>query len=168
MPGVITRRVAIGGVLAALAVKATGATPAFRPLQAGSFGTLVDARRNQPFLLILWSITCGPCRDEFALLREMRLRHPGLPLVLVSTDDHGDAVVAGKALEEFGMAGEESWIFADDAQKLRYEIDPGWYGELPRAYFYDPRHRREGVSGRLARARIERWLESWSGKPAPG
>lgn len=156
----ITRRAALAGILAALAARAQAAAPAFRPLQSGSFDALVAARRNQPFLLILWSITCGPCRDEFALLRDMRARYPGLPLVLISTDDVGDEAMAAKALQDFAMAEEENWIFADDAQKLRYEIDPGWYGELPRAYFYDAGHRREGISGALARERIETWIRA--------
>ena len=90
----------------------------------------------------------------------MRTRHLHLPLVLISTDDRSDEAMAAMALRDFAMDGEESWIFADDAQKLRYEIDPGWYGELPRAYFYDASHHREGVSGSLARERIEAWLGS--------
>lgn len=155
----ISRRVAIFGVLGAFTARARATTaPAFRRLESGSFDALVAARRDQPFLLILWSITCGPCRDEFTLLREMRAHHPGLPLVLVATDDVSDEVTAARQLQDFAMTGEESWIFADDAQKLRYEIDPGWYGELPRAYFYDAGHYREGVSGKLTRERIEAWL----------
>lgn len=161
---VLTRRDAICGILGVAAGTASAAgaraTPAFRPLQAGSFAALVAARREQPFLLVLWSITCGPCRDEFALLREMRAHHPRLPLVLISTDDATDEALAATALKDFAMDGEESWIFADDAQKLRFEIDPGWYGELPRAYFYDASHRREGVSGSLARTRIESWIRA--------
>jgi hypothetical protein len=99
----------------------------------------------------------------------MRTRYPHLPLVLISTDDISDEAMAAMALKDFAMDGEESWIFADDAQKLRFEIDPGWYGELPRAYFYDASHHREGVSGRLARERIEAWLGSQkSGIPSPG
>jgi len=137
---------------------ARASQPAFRRLYGGSFAALVAARRNEPFLLVLWSITCRPCRDEFALLREMRGSYPSLPLVLVSTDDSSDEALATKVLNDFGMDGEESWIFADDAEKLRYEIDPDWYGELPRAYFYDAMHRREGVSGSLPRERIESWL----------
>ncbi len=158
----ITRRTATCGLLALLGAPA-GASTAFRPLRGGSFASLVATRRDQPFLLILWSITCGPCRDEFALLREMRARHPGLPLVLISTDDVSDELVATRALQDFAMADEESWIFADDAQKLRYEIDPDWYGELPRAYFYDAGHRRAGVSGSLTREQIEAWLATSAG-----
>jgi hypothetical protein len=162
---VITRRIAICGILGAVTGAARAApASAIRPLQSGSFARLVTARQGQPFLLILWSITCVPCRDEFALLAAMRTRHPRLALVLVSTDDVSDEAMATRALQDFGMAGEESWIFADDAQKLRFEIDPDWYGELPRAYFYDAGHRREGVSGSLTRERIESWLGDLAGK----
>lgn len=159
----ITRRDAICGLFAVAAGAASAAPAAatgFRPLEGGSFAGLVAARQDQPFLLILWSITCAPCRDEFALLREMRARYPRLPLVLISTDDVSDAALAATALQDFAMDGEESWIFADDAQKLRFEIDPDWYGELPRAYFYAASHRREGISGSLARQRIEAWVRA--------
>ena len=60
---VITRRDAICGILGVAAATARAA-PAFRPLQGGSFAGLVAARRDQPFLLVLWSITCGPCRTS--------------------------------------------------------------------------------------------------------
>lgn len=154
----ISRRVLVAasifGGLRAIAANA----PVLRPLHPGSFANLVAARRGQPFLLVLWSITCVPCRDEFALLRQMRSEYPALPLVIIGTDDIADADLAVRGLRDFGMEGEENWIFAADAQVLRHEIDPDWYGELPRAYFYAADHRRDGVSGRLPRSRIERWL----------
>jgi len=154
----ISRRVLLATSLLGTLGASAGYAPALRPLEPGSFANLVGARRGQPFLLVLWSITCVPCRDEFALLRAIRTKHPGLPLVIVSTDDIADADLAARGLQDFGMDGEENWIFAADAQVLRYEIDPDWYGELPRAYFYDAGHRRDGISGRLPRSRIERWL----------
>ena len=63
----ITRRATICGILVALASNVRAATPAFRPLQTGSFADLVTARRNQPFLLIL-VYHLRALRDEFALL----------------------------------------------------------------------------------------------------
>ena len=30
------------------------------------------------------------------------------------------------------------------------EIDPQWFGELPRTYFLDSKHQREGISGALS------------------
>jgi len=42
--------------------------------------------------------------------------------------------------------------------KLRFYIDPGWYGELPRSYFYDAAQQRSGHSGALTRAQLQDWL----------
>jgi hypothetical protein len=49
-----------------------------------------------------------------------------------------------------GLIDVENWIFGTvDAQKLRYEIDPSWYGELPRTYFYNATGNRTAKSGAL-------------------
>lgn len=145
-------------LLALLALAPAANAAGFRPFASGSFAKLVAARDEKPFLLVLWSVTCVPCRQEFELLAELRKAHPGLPLVLVSTDDIADQAIAAKVLTKYGLQREESWIFDGEAQRLRYEIDPAWYGEMPRAYFYDAAHRREAVSGSLDRARIEDWI----------
>ena len=160
----MTRRTATAGLTAGLLalmagpVWSTATQPAFRRLVGGSFAELVAARRGQPFLLVLWSITCPPCRDEFTLLTEVLKSHPDLPLVLVCTDDVSEQALATTMLKDAGINVEESWIFADDAQKLRFEIDPDWYGELPRAYFYDSTTERKGISGRLTRQQVDDWL----------
>lgn len=155
----ISRRIAVLALLlAGLAGTAWPAKPSMRVLRDGSFAALLAARREQPFMLVMWSVTCVPCRDEFELLRELRTRYPRLPLVLIATDDVAEEAMAARMIERYGLADEESWIFADDAQKLRYQIDPGWYGELPRTYFYDSAHRRDGVSGSLTRQQIVSWL----------
>jgi hypothetical protein len=90
----------------------------------------------------------------------VRSKHPALPLVLISTDGIAEADAAAALLARYGFSDVEAWMFADaNAQRLRYEIDPAWYGEMPRAYFYPADHRREGVSGALTRERIESWLQ---------
>jgi len=145
-----------------------GQADELRPFRSGSMAEMLEARRSQPFLLVLWSVTCAPCREEFAMLRDLRAGLPDLPLVLVSTDDIGDAATARNVLAGYGLENAESWIFSDShAQRLRYEIDPEWYGEMPRSYWYDGAHRREAVSGKLERARVEGWLERAGLAPPP-
>jgi hypothetical protein len=147
-------------VAAWLAIGAAWAAPP-QPFVPGSFEELVAARKNTPFLLVLWSITCAPCREEFTTLAAVRRDYPALPLVLICTDDIAEADTATRVLQPHGLDDVESWMFADNnAQRLRYEIDPAWYGEMPRAYLYDTLHRREGISGSLARGRIEEWLRA--------
>jgi thiol-disulfide isomerase/thioredoxin len=155
----MSRRFAVLLSVALISSAALAGAGDFRPLRSGSFADLVAARQGQPFLLVLWSVTCAPCRQEFELLADVKKTHPGLKLLLISTDDIADRRLAGEVLGRYGLEHEPSWMFADpDAQRLRYEIDPAWYGEMPRAYFYDANHRRQAVSGSLKRAQVEDWL----------
>jgi hypothetical protein len=55
----------------------------------------------------------------------------------------------------------ESWLFGDgNAKSLRHEIDPHWYGELPRNYFHDAAHDRVAVTGPIKDARMKTWLDA--------
>jgi hypothetical protein len=127
-----------------------------RSFVSGSYQSILTARKGHPFLLILWSLECPSCLSELGTLAAARKRHPGLDLVIVSTDPETDAAKVEHCLSEAGLTDVEYWIFADAAaERLRFEIDPRWYGELPRAYFFDAAHRRHGVSGSISAAQLD-------------
>jgi hypothetical protein len=135
------------------------AQPDPRPFVPGSLPNILAERQDRPFLLILWSVECQPCRKELDLLANARREYPMLELVLIATDDAAHAEEVRAALAKHGLSDVESWIFANShAQRLRYEIDSAWYGELPRSYFYDARHERVTVSGALQPRHLEAWL----------
>lgn len=95
------------------------------------------------------------------MLAKLRKEYPNFNLVLVATDDVARSAEVQAFLLERGLAQVESWIFAEpNPQRLRYEIDSGWYGELPRSYFYDPKHERLGVSGALKAKQIRAWMQA--------
>jgi hypothetical protein len=67
-------------------------------------------------------------------------------------------------LEDYGLQDLPSWQFsADIPEALRYHIDPDWYGELPRSYFYNAAHERRSHSGQLSRAVLAQWLTTAGG-----
>jgi len=40
-------------------------------------------------------------------------------------------------LQDYDLAEVDNWVFANrDETKLRYDIDPRWFGDLPRSYFF--------------------------------
>lgn len=130
-----------------------------KPFVPGSYSAILAARQGRPFLLVLWSINCPPCRKELDLLADTHREYPMLDLVLIATDDTGDINQVRGVLAEYGLDNLESWIFADpNDQRLRYEIDDKWYGELPRSYFYDPEHNRIALSGSLKSQHLEAWI----------
>ncbi len=134
---------------------------ALRPFDSGSFQALVAAHAGKAFGVVLWSLDCAPCLREFEVLRDLRKAGRQLPLVLVGTDspDRGDE--AAQLLRRLGLDTLETWTFGGaDAQRLRYEIDPRWYGEMPRTYFYAADGSRNAHSGGLSREDLRVWLDS--------
>jgi hypothetical protein len=127
----------------------------------GSAATLTGEHANSRFLLVLWSVDCAPCLREFEQFAALRRQGRRLPLVLVATDGLAERERVTKVLARFGLQDAENWIFADEnAAKLRFEIDPGWHGEMPRSYFYARDGQRKAVSGGLSAPQIEAWLDS--------
>jgi thiol-disulfide isomerase/thioredoxin len=132
-----------------------------RSFKTGSLAQILAARQGKPFLLNLWSLTCPPCRSELDLFAKLRKQHPKFDVVLIAADDPEYAAEAQDYLVKRGLAGVESWIFAEaDLQKLRYEIDAEWFGEMPRSYFYDAKHKRIPISGALKAEQLESWIKA--------
>jgi thiol-disulfide isomerase/thioredoxin len=122
-----------------------------KPFVSGSYQQLLDSKTNKPFMLVVWSITCSSCLKDMALLSKMHKSNPKINMVMLATDDASATDDIQKILAKNELTGLENWIFADEnPQKLRYEIDPKWFGELPRTYFLNKQHEREGISGVLS------------------
>jgi len=68
---------------------------------------------------------------------------------LVATDGLAERERVTGVLARFGLQDDEN------ATKLRFEIDPGWHGEMPRSYFYARDGQRKAVSGGLSAPQIE-------------
>jgi thiol-disulfide isomerase/thioredoxin len=127
-----------------------------KPFVPGSYQHILDGHANKPFMLVIWSITCSSCLKDMALLNKMHQANPNVDIVMLATDDASATDQVQQILAKNELTGLENWLFADDSpQKLRYEIDPRWYGELPRTYFLNKKHEREGVSGVLSREAYE-------------
>lgn len=128
-----------------------------KSLRLGSYQELVAKHDSKPLVVVFWSITCASCLKEMATIKEIHLEQPGLPIVMVSIDDNAEAPAVLATLQDKGLSDLESWVFAEsNAQRLRYEIDSNWYGEIPRLYFFDADHKRRGISGKINKAD---WLE---------
>ncbi len=115
---------------------------------------------GRPFILGMWSVSeCSYCIDELTMLGKLARTYKPLPLVLVATDTPAEGPAMRKILAPLGLAGVDSWVFDDPVpERLRHAIDPSWYGELPRTYLYDARHRRETIVGVLSEQRLRTWL----------
>ncbi|WP_303907171.1 TlpA family protein disulfide reductase [Thiohalomonas denitrificans] len=142
-----------------LAALPTAVWAELKPFSQGSLEQITEARAGQPFLLVLWSMDCPPCMKEMGHLQTLRNRFERDALVLISTDGLANREAVETILADFELGGFENWLFADDfPERMRYQIDPDWYGELPRSYHYDAEHQRVGTSGTLNPETIREWL----------
>ena len=148
-------------LLALVGLAASIAQADVRPFAADSLRQIEQAQRGQPFILSLWSAGCTHCPAELRMLGQFARQHPKLKIILVAADSPAEAPELARLAEDYGLAGQAQWVFADpQPERLRQAIDRRWFGELPRTYFYDRQHRREGRSGVIPAADLENWVAS--------
>lgn len=119
---------------------------------AGSYQQILASNANQPFMLVIWSVNCSSCLKDMELLSNIHKSRPELKMIMLAADDLSVTEQIQQILGKSQLSGIDNWVFAEEnTQKLRFEIDPKWYGELPRTYFFDKTHQRTGVSGVLSK-----------------
>lgn len=130
------------------------------PFTIDSFAAIKAQYEGEPFFVSLWSVDCPPCRVELDMLGELVAVDPDLSLVLISTDQISEREYANEILEVAGLDSITSWMFADSfAERLRFTIDPQWFGELPRSYYYDADHNSRAHSGIMTRDMLDEFIQ---------
>ncbi|RFC37877.1 MAG: Thiol-disulfide isomerase or thioredoxin [Candidatus Nitrotoga sp. SPKER] len=147
------------GLLLCLSSVCSSAAQITKHFVRGSYPEIISARAGKPFIVSLWSLDCTYCLDDMVLFGKLSKKYPDLDLILISTDTPEQIKEIARTLQKYPLKKAESWVFADNfAERLRYEVDTQWYGELPRTYFYDARGHVLGISGKLDYAKIEQWI----------
>jgi len=127
----------------------------------GSYQQIVAARQGKPFVVSFWSLTCSYCIAEMSLLKKLHKKYPGLDLVMISTDTLEEKNAVRAVLADYSLDRADAWVFADGyAERLRYEVDRTWQGELPRTYLFDAKSAAIAISGKLEGKEMERWVKA--------
>ncbi len=143
----------------AMWTSASAASETLKAFQVGSIEEIAADRNNQSFIVVLWSVDCPPCLVELNHIQQYRKSFSKISLVLVATDGPQYAETVEQILYDNKLEQMDNWNFTGSIpERLRYSIDPDWYGELPRTYFYDASHQRIAYSGALTRIMLDRWL----------
>ena len=124
--------------------------------QQGSYQKLLADYQGRSFVLVIWSVTCPACLSEMPLIQQLHEQNPEMNIVMLSVDGPEFQAEMQQIIQREKLGGLEHWGFAEDnSPALRYAIDSSWYGELPRAYFFNQQHFKRGVSGVLNLARYK-------------
>lgn len=76
-------------------------------------------------------------------------------LVLISTIGQDDLIDLERTLNDFSLLHVDNWYFSGLEEQLRYEIDPSWYGELPRSYYFFKNGKFETHKGLLKKENLD-------------
>jgi thiol-disulfide isomerase/thioredoxin len=145
---------------AALLLATAAGAGELRVFDADSMQTIEQEHAGSRFIVAVWATDCPPCRRELALLSDFSADHPEVPVVLIATDPPDNAAAVDQVLESFTLPAADAWRFgAAGAERLRYTIDPGWRGEMPRSYLYGEDGERVGISGPVSAELLQRWLQ---------
>lgn len=151
-------------LILSISLSSFSAAQNFQPFVAGTLDEIKAAYAGKPFLLNLWSTDCLPCRLELEMLGKLKAEQPDFPLVLISTDLIDYQEESFYILEDYGLENIQTWIFADTfTERLRYSIDPTWYGELPRSYLYNADHSFAAHSGVLTQELLDSFVAAVQG-----
>ena len=119
--------------------------------QKDSYQQILSDYKNQPLVLILWSVTCSSCLAEMELIQQIHQQNPKLNIIMLSVDGPEFHQEMAQIIKQEKLFEIEHWGFSEDnSPALRYAIDNRWYGELPRTYFFDRQHNKTGISGVLS------------------
>jgi thiol-disulfide isomerase/thioredoxin len=153
--------VLIGAVL--LRSTAFAAAPEVRAFARGSWHEIRKAHTGQSLVVHFWGVTCGPCRGEMPQWGRFLNERADLHLVMIDADLVPNAPAAVRAmLDESGLSVRaENWMFDDDfVERLRFEIDPQWQGEIPRTLLIAADGTTTALDGVADFAKISAWLDA--------
>ena len=108
-----------------------------QPFVKGSYQSIIEGNRGNDFVVVLWSVDCPPCLEELELIADIKGNSPNYKFILVAVDDYQDRESIIQLLNQYRVLELDNWIFAaSNVDRLRFEIDPTWYGETPRSYLF--------------------------------
>ena len=145
----------------ALGSIATAAAFDFKPYRRGDFAQIIDAHAGRPLILHYWSVACPACVAELGQWGKLISERKDIDIIFINTDDEDDRQRAVARLEKSSLLEANHYGFADSfSEKLYYETDKNWRGELPFTALIAPNLPRVTLTGAVTDPALTAWLAS--------
>jgi thiol-disulfide isomerase/thioredoxin len=139
------------------------------PFGRGSWEELRRAHDGRPAIVHFWGLTCGPCLVELPEWGRFAQVTSAADVIMVAADPvPEEPEQLGATLAKAGLSSVESWRFADRfTERLEYEVDPQWRGELPLTVLLGSDGAVRSILGTVDFADLRTWTEQQSRSSAP-
>jgi thiol-disulfide isomerase/thioredoxin len=126
----------------------------------GSWQGLRQEHTGRPMIVHFWGVTCGPCLAELPRWGEFIGEKPGVDVVMVAADPVvGERKAIAGVLAKAGCGTAESWMFSDPfTDRLAYEVDPSWAGELPYTLLVGADGSATAILGEVNFSELRTWI----------
>ena len=137
----------------------TGRSLEFKPYGRGDFDQIAHLREQRARIIHYWSVTCPACIAELGQWAKFINDHRDIDIIFINTDDYEDRERAAARLEKNGLSQATHYGFSDSfVEKLYYEADKNWRGELPFTVLISANAPRVSVTGALDDPHFVAWL----------
>jgi thiol-disulfide isomerase/thioredoxin len=135
-----------------------------RPFVSGSWEQIKASHKGRPTIIHFWAMTCGPCLTEMAAWGKFRGEHREISFIFVDAESFGSDATGestGRLMENAKIGETEHWKFSDPfEERLRFEIEPNWMGEMPFTILITPDGQSTTILGAASFEDISDWLNS--------
>lgn len=139
----------------------TAAAFDLKPYRRGDFAQIVGAHAGRPLILHYWSVACPACVAELGQWGKLIDERKDIDIIFINTDDEDDRARAVARLEKSSLLEAVHYGFADSfSEKLYYETDKNWRGELPFTALIAPNRPHVTVTGAVTDPAFIAWLAS--------
>lgn len=133
----------------------------FKPYGRGAFAQIAKPHAGRPLMIHFWSVTCPPCIAELPQWAKMIAERKDIDIILVNVDSDEDRARAEARAEKAGLGRAPHYGFADDfVEKLYFEADTTWRGELPFTTLVAPDGGITAVTGAIDDPLVTKWLDT--------
>ncbi len=129
----------------------------------GSFGQIQQTYQDKPHLIVFWSQDCAYCMKEFTFLAEVMAQSGNIKLITVATDPFLSSDSIQMLHQTNNLMDAERWVFSDPiSEKLYFDVDKSWRGELPLMFLVNDKNEVTKHMGIMTQAKFVTWIKQHS------
>jgi len=130
-----------------------------KPFIKGSFEQIQQDHKGKPYIITFWSKDCAFCMKELAMFGKLLKTYQNVEIVSITTDPFLEQQKVDEILSSKGLMKAKKWVFADNyVERLYFDVDKRWRGELPLNYFFDRNNKMIKQLGAIKENELIEWL----------